>query len=103
MKQALPAGEDISSLAGNPQALVSSQALSDLRTAVSQSGPAGQDLAEQLVLTLRETLASAIGDVFVIGLVAVGLGFAATVFLKELPLAKRRESPRGVGAPDPSD
>ena len=101
MKQALPAGQDISSLAGNPQALVNSQALSDLRSGIAQSGPEGADLAEQLVRALRETLASAIGDVFLIGVVAVGLGFVATLFLKELPLAKRGQRPEGV--PDSSD
>ena len=43
-------------------------------------------LLEQLVLALRSSLASAIGDIFVVSLAVTAVAFAVTMFLKELPL-----------------
>ena len=35
---------------------------------------------------LRQALAGAIGDVFLVALVAIAVAFAATLFVKEIPL-----------------
>ena len=40
-------------------------------------------------MTLRESLAGAISDVFVLGAITLAVGFVATIFLKEVPLRTR--------------
>ena len=59
-------------------------------------GPAEQGAAmvEQLLAALRETLASAIGDVFLVVTVALAVSFVVTMFLKEVPLRTRRPGAR---------
>ena len=83
----LPPGT-LSELTQNPEALMDSGALSTLRDMFSELGPDGLRMAEQVVLALREALAMAISDVFVIGLAAVGVAFVVTLFLKEVPLRR---------------
>ena len=78
----------ISELTQNPEALMDPGALSRLRDMFSELGPDGLRMAEQVVLALREALAMAISDVFVIGLAAVGVAFLVTLFLKEVPLKR---------------
>ena len=85
VKQALPEGR-LSDLVNKPQALVNPQARADLEASFDHMGAEGAELAEQLLLALRESLASAIGDVFIISLAAVGAGFVVSLFLQELPL-----------------
>jgi predicted MFS family arabinose efflux permease len=78
----------LSELTHNPEALMDAGALSRLRDALSGMGPEGVRMAEELVHALREALAMAISDVFVIGLAAVGVAFVVTLFLKEVPLKR---------------
>ena len=82
VKEALPA-EMLAGLSNNPQALVNPDALTSLQETL------GVGLAEQLMQTVRASLALAIGDIFVVSLVAAAGAFAATIFLKELPLRTR--------------
>ena len=96
VKQALPPGR-LADLSTNPQALVNPDALSALQDGLGQSG--GPDLAGQLLQTLRETLASAIGDVFLVSVVAVAVALAVTSFLKEMPLRGREYYSEGEAAP----
>jgi EmrB/QacA subfamily drug resistance transporter len=88
VKEALPA-EMLAGLSNNPQALVNPDALTSLRATLDQAGPQGVELAEQLLLALRSSLALAIGDIFLVSLVAAAGAFAVTMFLKELPLRTR--------------
>jgi EmrB/QacA subfamily drug resistance transporter len=78
----------LSELTQNPEALMDAGALSKLRDTFSEMGPDGLRMAEELVRALREALAMAISDVFVMGLVAVGVAFLVTLFLKEVPLRR---------------
>jgi hypothetical protein len=78
----------LSELTQNPEALMDAGALSKLRDTFSEMGPDGLRMAEELVRALREALAMAISDVFVMGLVAVGVAFLLTLFLKEVPLRR---------------
>ena len=57
---------------------------------LDQMGQQGAEIMSQLFEALRVTLASAIGDVFTVGLVVVAVGFVATIFLKEIPLHRSR-------------
>ena len=58
---------------------------------VSRSG--AEILSDLLVTTLRESLAGAISDVFVLGAITLAVGFVATIFLKEVPLRTRTGAP----------
>jgi EmrB/QacA subfamily drug resistance transporter len=66
-------------LADNPQALIDS----DIQLKL-QEQDAG--LFQQLMEVLKHSLSSAIGEVFLIGLVVIIAAFAATIFLREIKL-----------------
>ena len=51
-----------------------------------------------LLTTLRETLASAISDVFILATATLVVGFVATLFLKEVPLRTRSGRPSAGGS-----
>ena len=75
-------------MAQNPQALMNPDALAVLQARFADYGPRGPELAQQMLATVRETLASAIGDVLVIGALVLVFAFVATAFLREVPLRK---------------
>ena len=81
--------DTLSGLTSNPQALVNPDAMANLQETFDKLGPQGADLMQQLMHGLRGALATSITEVFLVGVVAVALGFVATLFLKELPLQKR--------------
>ncbi len=91
--------EIIARLKDNPQALINPEATAALEASLSRLGPDGAGTAEQLLQALRESLASAIGDVFVVALAVLVLAFAATLLLRELPLRGRAASPRQATPP----
>ena len=90
--------EAVANVAENPQALVSPDALSALKQSFSAAGPDGVLLADQLILTLREALALAIGDVFVVSAAATLSAAVVTLFLKEVPLRGRGPGEVKTGA-----
>ena len=89
VRQAIPPNV-LSDLSDNPQALVNPNALESLQATLGELGPRGADLAQQLLLALRTTLASAIGDVFLVSVVTVAVAFGATMFMRDLPLRGRK-------------
>ena len=89
VRRAVPS-DLLSGLEKNPQALINPEALVALREAIVRSETGSPELADELLIGLRESLASAISDVFVISLAAVAVAFAATLLLKEVPLRGRR-------------
>ncbi len=91
VRQALPP-EAVTEILNKPQALLNPEAMDNLRASFDRLGPQGAVVADQLLDTLRASLASAISDVFVVGLVVVALAFVATLFLKEIPLRQGQES-----------
>jgi EmrB/QacA subfamily drug resistance transporter len=99
VKQALPP-EQLTALGQNPQALVDPQALDSLEAAFVQMGPEGAALAGQLLEATHTALASAITEVFLIGLAATLIALAVAAFLKEVPLARggraRRSGPKEI-------
>ena len=88
VKAALPPGQ-LAEIADNPQALMDPGAFDQIEGMFAQQGEQGPALAAQLVEGLRVTLATAISDVFTIGLIAIVIAFVITLFLKEAPLRGR--------------
>lgn len=98
VRQAVPQ-ERLAELANDPQALMSPQALDALQNAFGQLGPQGAALLQQLLLTLRASLATAISDVFIVGAAVLAIAFVFTLFLKEAPLRQgQRERASGASA-----
>ncbi|MCI0439931.1 MAG: MFS transporter [Chloroflexi bacterium] len=92
LKEAIPP-EQLARISDNPQALVNPAALEALRAQLAQLGPQGAQLAEQLFAALRESLASAIADVFLFSVIVIGVALVATLFLRERPLRSTRGGP----------
>ena len=88
VKVALPE-EQLAEMSNNPQALVNPEALEGLRTSLADEGEQGAEVLSALLTSLRETLASAISDVFILATATLVIGFVATLFLKEVPLRTR--------------
>ncbi len=88
----------LAELTDNPQALVNPDAMTVLRDRLSGLGPESAEVTRQLVDTLRESLASAIGEVFLVGLVALGVAFLATLLLTEIPLRRAEDATEPVPA-----
>ncbi|MBI2866147.1 MAG: MFS transporter [Chloroflexi bacterium] len=89
VRQALPP-ERLDQLSHEPRILMSPDSQDELQSAFNQLGPQGADLGRQLLQALRTALASAIGKVFTVSLLAGALAFLVTLFLKEIPLKERR-------------
>lgn len=85
--QALPPGR-LTQIEGNPQALLSPDALAGLQSSLGSQGP---EVGEQLVHALREGMATAISDTFLISFGVLAAAFLVTIFLKEAPLTGRGE------------
>jgi hypothetical protein len=70
----------------NPQILLSPQATAQLQQSFTRFGAQGDQLFNQLMLVIRESLASAITSLFFIGMLLMIVGLVASFFLKEIPL-----------------
>ncbi len=81
--------ERIAAISDHPQALMNPEALASLQQSFAQAGPEGAELADHVFGLLRQALAAAIGDIFMVALGALILAFIATIFLKEIPLRRR--------------
>ena len=80
VRGALPV-DRMEAIKGNPQALVDPTALADLQMQFAAAGADGGQLAEQFIVTLKSSLAGAIGDVFTVSVVFVAAALIAAVFL----------------------
>jgi len=78
----------LSQLSSNPEALVDPHAVSKLQEIFDGLGPQGADLMQQLMHALREALAMAISDIFLLAVAAVAVGLIATALFREIPLRK---------------
>jgi len=92
--------EQIAALIGNPQALVNPEATAGLRESFAALGPQGAAAGEQVFETLRSSLSSAIGSVFLVSLTAILVALVATLFIREIPLKKKNASGRESAASD---
>ncbi|MFH0913946.1 MAG: MDR family MFS transporter [Chloroflexota bacterium] len=87
VKSAIPP-DQLSLLVHNPQLLFSPEAQSQF-VAVFERLPQGGALLNQTVLALRQSLNTALSQVFLLGLVAVLLALAVHLFIQEIPLRKQ--------------
>ena len=79
-------------ITGNPNALLSPEASDNLTSAFAASGESGALIGAQVVGAIRESLASAVGDVFFLCFIFVLFALVSTVFIRELPLRGRKSS-----------
>ena len=86
LKQAVPA--DKLAALQNPQLLLSSEATAQIQNSFIAMGSHGQDLFNQLMVVLRQSLSTAITDLFTVAMGVMLLGFLASLFLSEIPLRK---------------
>ncbi|MBM2825049.1 MAG: drug resistance transporter, EmrB/QacA subfamily [Dehalococcoidales bacterium] len=87
--KALIPPEQLSFLAHNPQALVSTGAQGQLQSILEQAGPQGPALFQQVLEVLRQALASALSQVFLFALLVVAIAFLTNLFIREIPLRKQ--------------
>jgi len=88
IKAMVPA-QQLEALAHNPQALMSPEAQSQLQRIIEQTGPQGAELFQQVLQALRQSLDSALSQVFLFTLLAVAIAFLINFFIKEIPLRKQ--------------
>jgi len=88
LKTMLPP-QQLDALIHNPQALMSPEAQAQMQRMIEQIGPQGAGLFEQALAALRQSLASALSQVFLFALLAVVTAFIINFFLKEIPLRKQ--------------
>jgi EmrB/QacA subfamily drug resistance transporter len=88
IKAIVPA-QQLEALAHNPQALMSPEAQSQLQRIIEQAGPQGAELSQQVLQALRQSLDSALSQVFLFTLLAVAVAFVINFLIKEIPLRKQ--------------
>ena len=79
-------------ITGNPNALLSPEASDNLTNAFAASGESGALIGAQVVGSIRESLAGAVGDVFFLCFIFVLFAVVATAFIREVPLRGRKSS-----------
>ena len=84
--------EQLDTLMHNPQALISSDALSQLQEIIGKMGDQGAALLQQVMQALRESLSLSISHVFLYSFCAVVLAFIINFFIKEIPLRTRHHA-----------
>jgi EmrB/QacA subfamily drug resistance transporter len=82
----------LTSLAKNPQALVSIEAQEQLKSIFSQLGTQGLVLYNQVFEALKEALNYSIANVFFISLILALVALVVHMFIKEIPLRKQHYS-----------
>ncbi len=104
VRSAVPAGT-LSSMAHNPQALVSGDAQTQLQNALAQLGPQSSAAFAQVIAGMRNALDLALARVFLIGLGLISVAFFINLFLREVPLRKHhvldQNSPDANAGPAP--
>ncbi len=81
----------------NPQLLLSPDAVAQIKQGFTAFGAQGDQLFNQVMLTVRSALSTAITDLFVIGMVFMLLSLAVTFFLTEVPLQRTLAEAAGAG------
>lgn len=80
--------EEIAGLASNPQSLVSPEAQMHLQDLLMASSPQGNQLYEELLQILRQSLSHSLNTVFLIGFIILVVALVIQLFIKEIPLRK---------------
>jgi EmrB/QacA subfamily drug resistance transporter len=80
--------EKLNLLVRNPQALVSAEAQIQLKNMFEMLGTQGTTIFEQVLQALRQSLSSALSEVFLVGVGVLAIAFVANLFIKEIPLRR---------------
>jgi hypothetical protein len=96
LKQRVPP-EQLAALK-NPQILLSHDATDTIHTSFAAFGAQSDALFNQLMLALRQSLATAITSLFFAAMIAMLLAFVSVIFLKEIPLRKTNAPESEAGA-----
>ena len=96
LKQRIPP-EQLAALK-NPQLLLSHDATNKIHDSFAAFGAQSDVLFNQLMLALRQSLATAITSLFFAAMIAMVLAFVAVIFLKEIPLRKTNAPEAEVSA-----
>ena len=72
----------------NPQSLMAPESGGAIQQMFAGFGAQGQEILGQVMLAIRESLATAITDLFVVTTIALVLAMVSCFFLKEIPLRK---------------
>jgi EmrB/QacA subfamily drug resistance transporter len=84
--------DTLTSLAHNPQALVSVQNQEALKKVVAQFGGDASQIYGQIIDTLRQSLMSALTEIFLISLAVTVAAFLVNLFIKEIPLRRQHDA-----------
>lgn len=87
-------------ISSNPNALLTPEGTEKLMGAFTASGEAGAALGVRVFDAIRESLAGAIGDVFMLSFVIVLLAVVVTMFIREVPLRERGKGPVPATTPE---
>ncbi len=79
-------GEQLAGIVENPQAIISPDAYDRLQAMFQGMGDQGAVLFDQLIVTLREALNSALSQMFLVFLIAGVIGLILNFWLKDAPL-----------------
>ena len=82
----------LGTLAANPQALMDPATQTALKAQLGALGPSAQQVGAQITLIVRNAVASAITEVFLIGGCLIAVAFVTSFFLREIPLRKTHHS-----------
>ncbi|HEX2915872.1 MAG TPA: MDR family MFS transporter [Chloroflexia bacterium] len=77
----------------NPQILLSPGVTDQIKKGFSAFGPQGQELFNQLMTAIRQSLVTAITGLFWVAVISMVLALIVTLFLKEIPLRKTLHHP----------
>jgi hypothetical protein len=90
----------LTSMANNPQALVSTDAQNQLISILSSLGAQETAAFNQIIQAMRQSLSSALTQVFLISMVIILLAFIINFFLREIPLRKKHTLQTSSKNPD---
>jgi EmrB/QacA subfamily drug resistance transporter len=79
----------LTSMANNPEALVSADAQNQIQSFLAPLGSQGAAAFDQLLQSMRQSLSLALTQVFLIGLFIILIAFVLNFFLREIPLRKK--------------
>lgn len=96
LAERLPA-DKLAALA-NPQVLLAPQATSQLKETFAAFGAQGDQLFAALMQAIRLSLATAITNLFFVGMVAMIVALVITLFLREIPLRKSHSATSDLAA-----
>src|SRR5690606_5477570 len=87
----------------NPQGLMAPETAGMIQQMFAQFGAQGQEIFAQVMLAIRESLATAITDLFVVTTIALVLATVSCFFLKEIPLRKTNRVEASAEAAQPEE